>query len=141
MQEVEGSKHTLQVLFLWKLTLRGEVRLTRNLFQIASSLGDAAMGIFSCDATTNLGSVVETTRVTGIVLGPQKIKNCYICHSNSSGAQCNDPRPLDRSLELVFSDLEDATVKVELCSNGEITLFCKACSTNNRLCLKNDLCR
>jgi len=85
VQEVEGSKHTLQ---------------------IASSLGEAAMGIFSCDATTNLGSVVETTRVTG--------------------AQCNDPRPLDRSLELVFSDLEDATVKVELCSNDDTSLNSKA---------------
>jgi len=85
VQEVEGKKHTLQ---------------------IASSLGEAAMGIFSCDATTNLGSVVETTRVTG--------------------AQCNDPRPLDRSLELVFSDLEDATVKVELCSNDDTSLNSKA---------------
>ena len=44
-------------------------------------------------------------------------------HSHSSGLPCNYPRPLEGSLELVHSDPEDETVKVELCSNGKITLF------------------
>ena len=44
-------------------------------------------------------------------------------HSHSSGLPCNYPRPLEGSLELVHSDPEDETVKVDLCSNGKITLF------------------
>ena len=73
----KGANTRFRFFFLWKLTL-WEVRLTRNLFQIASSLGEEAKGMFSCIATTNFGSVVQTTRVTGILLGPQKIENCYL---------------------------------------------------------------
>ena len=39
-----------------------------ELFQIASSLDVEAMGVFSCNATTSLGSVQQKTRVTGILL-------------------------------------------------------------------------
>jgi len=81
VQEVEGERHTLQ---------------------IAASLDVEAMGMFSCNATTNLGSVEETTRVTGL--------------------PCNDPQPLERSLELVSFDPEDETAKVELCSNDDTSL-------------------
>ena len=42
-----------------------------ELFQIGSSLGAEAVGEFSCTATSDLGSVVATTRVTGGLLSHQ----------------------------------------------------------------------
>ena len=85
--------------------------------------------MFRCNATTYLDGmwvdVAKTTRVTSILL-------CHKSHVHNlktkkgkyfddfSGLPCNDPQPLERHLELLDSDLEDKTVKVELCSNGEI---------------------
>ena len=97
-----------------------------ELFQIASSLGAEAVGEFSCTATSELGSVVATTRVTGVLFFSSPKLQCPQC---SSGSPCNYPRSLEGSLELVHSDPGDETEKVELCSNGKITL-CKEFSSN-----------
>lgn len=71
--------------------------------QVAStSLGPEALGDFSCIATTLLGSVVKTTRVTGL--------------------PCSDPQRLEPTLELLDPGVQDKTRKVELCSNDDSSL-------------------
>merc|ERR1712013_167460 len=71
--------------------------------QVAStSLGPEALGNFSCNATTTLGSVVKTTRVTGL--------------------PCSDPQRLESTLELLDPGVQDKTRKVELCSNDDSSL-------------------
>jgi len=71
--------------------------------QVAStSLGPEALGDFSCIATTILGSVVKTTRVTGL--------------------PCSDPQRLEPTLELLDPGVHDKTRKVELCSNDDSSL-------------------
>jgi len=71
--------------------------------QVAStSLGPEALGDFSCIATTTLGSVVKTTRVTGL--------------------PCSDPQRLEPTLELLDPGVQDKTRKVELCSNDDSSL-------------------
>ena len=92
--EVEGERHTLQVSFAVADFLKPSKvsfvvanfliissdqnhccfpiqHASMEMFQISSSLGAEALGKFTCKAESNLGSVVETTTVTGVLHNPK----------------------------------------------------------------------